>query len=368
MKQPITEFGKSYGKPFQSLASQPQNKLTQSTSLTNLPSLNFEYLGPGSGHIQLPSLDERHIKSEYSSANNTPYSSSPSSPTLHHMQPPKSYPGSGNSSAPGSDNFFRVPHSSFGRSTMFDMNALATAASRELEREKNSYSSSNSPSLSAAAFHGVNSSVIQSSSSPSLTSYFSQGLARENGAPHLHHYHNHHHHHHPFPGLQRITPLTSLYKSRHDDDDEPYLQHRSKKSRPNSPSSTAPNSPTFSPSNSPTPDHTPLVTPAHSPRLHPRDDMGGLQLPSIRSLSLGRHVPPLQTMEVSGSPVTPAATVVGVTPTAVPTRRPDPVSVSTSPVASSYIQTSTSNHANNNAAGAPVARVAVSDLINGPDA
>ncbi|KAK9239213.1 hypothetical protein V1525DRAFT_398855 [Lipomyces kononenkoae] len=166
----------------------------------------------------------------------------------------------------------------------FDMHMLATAASQQLERENSAHSARSRSSLS----------ILSAASN----------------------HHHHHHHHHPHrsafaAGLAPLTPFnaaptsssssssTSTAVARPHDDDM-FVPRYSKRSRPNSPVSTAPSSPAFSASDSPTPDHTPLVTPAHSPRLHPREleALQGVQLPSIRSLSLRHMPPPLMPLEV----------------------------------------------------------------------
>ncbi|KAK9378902.1 uncharacterized protein V2V93DRAFT_374470 [Kockiozyma suomiensis] len=176
----------------------------------------------------------------------------------------------------------------------FDMHMLATAASQQLERENSVHSAHSRSSLSILSTASV--SPQQHLPPPHLSA-----PASNSSSPSGLHHHHHHHHHHRFPGLAPLTPYNASHgMTRHAVDDDLFGPRQSKRSRPNSPASTAPSSPTFSLSDSPTPEHTPLVTPAHSPRLHPREleALQGVQLPSIRSLSLRHMPPPLVPLEV----------------------------------------------------------------------
>lgn len=186
---------------------------------------------------------------------------------------PTSSAGSPNVSPPQSYSFYS-PHvpTTLGpyprrdeRSNVMDINMLATAAT-QVEGVANLSTSAPSRPLPPPGQH------------PSSTS---RGHLQSSGR---------------LPSLSAFAMSHSMARSQSDMSDEP--GHRVKRSRPNSPNSTAPPSPTFShDSLSPTPDHTPLATPAPSPRLRPFPHMD-LHLPGIRHLSLA-HAPTLPPMEPS---------------------------------------------------------------------
>jgi len=164
------------------------------------------------------------------------------------------------------------------------------------------------PHYSAYAFgqpgplgpYGQTRNAVASQSGPEISLLARAAVQVErDSAPHHHQYNPNPPRHHPYYGntlhaSRHLPGLHAYHMSRshsHDDHDDHYGQgyRMPKRSRPNSPMSTAPSSPTFShDSLSPTPDHTPLATPAHSPRLRPHT----YELPPFRSLSLQPHNQP----------------------------------------------------------------------------
>lgn len=179
--------------------------------------------------------------------------------------------------------------------------------------------------------HSRSSAGSQSGPDISMLARAAGQVERDNGPGH--HYYppptRHHHYgsnlHSSHSSRNHLPGLQAYHMSRshsHDTEDDHYSHayRHAKRSRPNSPNSTAPSSPTFShDSLSPTPDHTPLATPAHSPRLRPYP---AYELPPFRSLSLQQHpAPTLAPLEPSPeqfslntpAPVAPRSTGMSLT-------------------------------------------------------
>ncbi|KAK3687330.1 DNA-binding protein cre-1 [Podospora appendiculata] len=162
-----------------------------------------------------------------------------------------------------------------------------------------------SPSTLHPYSHSRGSTGSQSGPEISLLARAAGQVERDNAPGHHQYYGPRHHPYYSnqmhssrnhLPGLQQYHMSRSHSNDEQADDHYAHAYRNVKRSRPNSPNSTAPSSPTFShDSLSPTPDHTPLATPAHSPRLRP---FPSYELPPFRALSL-HTTPALAPLEPS---------------------------------------------------------------------
>lgn len=175
----------------------------------------------------------------------------------------------------------------------------------------NSYSpfSNDMASAYGRSHHGSPGGPIQNHLNINILAKAASQVEREGMQPSSnrigHTVHVHHHHHHPYhiptsSSSSRLPSLSQYAYSSHSmsrthsqEEDEHGGARPPKRSRQNSPFSTAPSSPAFShDSTSPTPDQTPLATPAHSPRLRPFG-LHDMHLPGIRHLTVYQQQQPL---------------------------------------------------------------------------
>ncbi|GAO18298.1 uncharacterized protein UV8b_04413 [Ustilaginoidea virens] len=167
-----------------------------------------------------------------------------------------------------------APTSTLASPNVSPPHSFASFAQHPHHNVHSSYSRAGDTSMLAKAATQVERETPAAPVSRGPRQYFGHGLHSSRGHPN---------------GLSSYHMARFHSNDDHDDHYNGALRH-AKRSRPNSPNSTAPSSPTFShDSLSPTPDHTPIATPAHSPRLRP---FSGYELPSIRNLSLAHNTTP----------------------------------------------------------------------------